>query len=270
MRVPSLIALCLWCLTAACSSMDADSAKGEDNYEFTVRQADDARRNRDFRSAIFLYQRALQIDAGGTSAKVGLGQVFLAVGANEEAAAQFRDALTARASNEAAMVGLASALIGMGQPALAIEQLRTASESRANTPGVFNATGVALDMLGQHAEAQASYRRGIELFPADVALRSNLGLSLAIAGQPDEAIAVLSPLMGLPSVDGRVRQNLALSYVMAGNVEKALELSRRDLDEQSAQRQLSYFIYLKGLPVDLRSLEMRRNPNFFPQATREP
>jgi len=250
--------------------MNADSAGGEDNYEFTVRQADDARRNRNFRSAIFLYQRALQIDAGGISAKVGLGQIFLAVGANDEAAAQFRDVLAVRANDQVALVGLASALIGMGQPTLAIEQLRAAPESGPGAPRVLNATGIALDMLGRHAEAQACYRTGIQLLPGDLALRSNLGLSLAIAGQPDEAIATIAPLMGTSSVDGRIRQNLALAYAMTGNVEKALELSRRDLDEQSAQRQLSYFIYLKGLPVDIRSLEIRRNPSFFPQSTTPP
>jgi len=269
MRMLTMIAVSLCCLTAGCGSMNADSG-GEDNYDSTIRQADDARRTRDFRSAIFLYQRALQIDGDAVSAKVGLGQVFLAVGANDEAAAQFRDVLAARANDQAARVGLASALIGMGQPALALEQLQAAAVSGPGAPRVFNATGVALDMLGRHAEAQTNYRKGIQLSPGDVALRSNLGLSLAISGQPEEAIATLAPLMGTSSVDGRIRQNLALAYAMTGNVEKALELSRRDLDEQSAQRQLSYFIYLKGLPVDIRSLEIRRNPSFFPQSAAEP
>ena len=97
-------------------------------------------------------------------------------------------------------------------------------------------------------------------------LRSNFGLSLAISGQAQEAIAQLAPLAASRAADGRVRQNLAFAYAMNGDLESSLMVSRRDLDEASAQRQLAYFLQLKALPVEARSAELRRNPNFFPQA----
>jgi len=53
---------------------------------------------------------------------------------------------------------------------------------------------------------------------------------------------------------------------MNGDLEASLQISRKDLDETSAQRQLQYFMQLRALPVDLRSAELRRNPNFFPQS----
>jgi hypothetical protein len=53
---------------------------------------------------------------------------------------------------------------------------------------------------------------------------------------------------------------------MNGDLENALKVSRQDLDEVSAQRQLQYFMQLKALPVEARSAELRRNPNFFPQS----
>jgi Flp pilus assembly protein TadD len=127
--------------------------------------------------------------------------------------------------------------------------------------------GIALDMQGKHVEAQARYRQGLTLAPDDVALRSNMGLSLAIIGQPQEAIAQLLPIATGRKADGRVRQNLAFAYAMAGDFENALQVSRRDLDEAHAQRQLSYFMQLKSLPPDARSAEMRRNPYFFPQSS---
>jgi Flp pilus assembly protein TadD len=130
----------------------------------------------------------------------------------------------------------------------------------------LNAYGVVLDMMGRHTEAQARYRQGIEIAPDFMALRSNYGLSLAISGQAQEAIAQLVPLMGSRGADGRVRQNLAFAYAMNGDLESCLQISRRDLDEASAQRQLHYFMQLRALPVELRSAELRRNPNFFPQS----
>ena len=81
-----------------------------------------------------------------------------------------------------------------------------------------------------------------------------------------EAIAQLAPIANSRASDGRVRQNLAFSYAMAGDLENALQVSRKDLDEQSAQRQLSYFMQLKALPPEMRSAELRRNPSFFPQS----
>jgi hypothetical protein len=64
-----------------------------------------------------------------------------------------------------------------------------------------------------------------------------------------------------------VRQNLAFAYAMNGDLENCLQVSRRDLAEQRAQRQLQYFMQLRALPVEARSAELRRNPNFFPQAS---
>ncbi|HSS82460.1 MAG TPA: hypothetical protein VLL30_01615 [Reyranella sp.] len=64
-----------------------------------------------------------------------------------------------------------------------------------------------------------------------------------------------------------MRQNLALAYAMNGDLESCLQISRKDLDEKSAQRQLSYFMQLKALPIEARSAELRRNSNFFPQSS---
>src|SRR5262245_30767931 len=188
------------------------------------------------------------------------------MGAPDEAAALFRDVLDKKAGNQTARRGLAFALISMGQPTLAERQLEAAVLADSRDWRTLNAYGIVLDMQGRHAEAQVRYRQGIELQPGDVALRSNYGLSLAISGQPAEALAVLVPLAASRGADGRVRQNLAFAYAMAGDLENCLAVSRHDLDEESAQRQLQYFMQLRALPVELRSAELRRNPNFFPQA----
>jgi Flp pilus assembly protein TadD len=251
-------------LVAGCGADLAGSGKG-DNYDSSVQQADQARKSGDFDTAIPLYGRALQADPDGVEAKLGLGQSFLSIGAPDEAAALFRDVLKQREGNAVARRGLASALISMGQPDLAERQLEAALRADPRDYRSLNALGVVLDMQGRHADAQAKYRQGIEVAPDFLPLRNNFALSLAISGHPQEAIDQLVPIANSRAADGRVRQNLAFSYAMAGDLENALQVSRKDLNEQSAQRQLSYFMQLKALPPEARSAELRRNPNFFPQ-----
>jgi Flp pilus assembly protein TadD len=268
MKLAPIFSVSLALFAAACGLDAGGSTPRGDNYETTVRQADDARKSGDLDSAIPLYGRALQANPEGREAKLGLGQAYLTIGAGDEAAAQFRDVLAKRSGDVVARRGLAAALLSMGQPALAEQQLEAALQADAHDYRALNALGVSLDMQGRHGEAQARYRLGLDMAPDNVALRSNMGLSLAISGQTQEAITLLAPIATSRGADGRTRQNLAFAYAMAGDLENALQISRRDLDETSAQRQLSYFMQLKSLPPESRSIEVRRNPYFFPQASR--
>jgi Flp pilus assembly protein TadD len=267
MRLTPIISAGLALVLTACG-LDADGqASHGDSYSSSLEQADQARKSGAVGEAIPLYGRALQVNPNGMEAKLGLGQSYLAMGANDEAAAQFRDVLAKRSGDTAARRGLASAMLSMGQPALAVGQLAAVLDADANDYRAMNAMGVALDMQGQHEAAQARYREGIALAPDFLPLRSNLGLSLAISGRGQEAVAQLVAVASGRGADARTRQNLAFAYAMAGDPTNAIVVSRRDLTEASAQRQLSYYLMLKNLPEGARSAEIRRNPNFFPQSS---
>src|SRR5262245_56178012 len=155
MKQPPILSLVLVLLAAACDPTPGGSIPKGDNYETTVKQADDARRVGDFDSAIPLYGRALQAKPDGIEAKLGLGQSYLGLGAGDEAAAQFRDVLARRSNNPVAQRGLASALLTMGQPALAERQIALAIQADSNDYRAVNILGVALDMQGRHADAQS-------------------------------------------------------------------------------------------------------------------
>ncbi|MBS0526658.1 MAG: tetratricopeptide repeat protein [Proteobacteria bacterium] len=236
-----------------------------DDYQAALREADAARVAGNMDTAIPLYDRALQANPQGSEAKLGLGQALLAIGAAEQAAAQFRDVLARHGDNSTARRGLAAALIAMGQPTLAEQQVDEALRANANDYRALNLLGVLLDMQGRHAEAQANYRRGLDLMPDDPGLRSNYGLSLAITGQAQAAIGLLVPVASSRQSTPRIRQNLAFAYAMAGDLGNALQLCRRDMDEIYAQRQLAYYAQLRSLPPEMRSAEFRRNPMFAPQ-----
>lgn len=264
---PSL-SLGLAVLVSACGFDFSILTGRDDNYSTVVREAEEAREAGDVDRAIPLFGRALQVEPDGHQAKIGLARTYLSVGGASEAAALFRDALARREGDAVARRGLASALIAMAQPALAERQLDIVLRADPRDYRALNALGIALDMQGSHPEAQARYRQGIDLRPDDLALRSNLGLSLAIAGQAEAAIAILLPIAGTRAADVRVRQNLALAHAMNGDLENALRACRADLDEENAQRQLSYFMYLRSLPPPARSGEVRRNPSFYPQSSK--
>lgn len=266
MKLAPIISAGLALAVTACGVGGDNAAERGDSYAATVQQADEARKSGAFGEAVPLYGRALQLNPDGVEAKMGLGQSYLVLGAGDEAAAQFRDVLAKHRGDAGARRGLASALLSMGQSSLALSQLAAVLEADPNDYRAMNAMGIALDMQGQHEEAQTRYRQGIALAPEFLALRSNMGLSLAISGRGQEAVALLAPIATGRGADARVRQNLAFAYAMAGDPTNALTVSRHDLTEASAQRQLAYYLMLKDLPLSARSAEIRRNPNFFPRS----
>ena len=165
-------------------------------------------------------------------------------------------------------------LLGAYGKALAdVGRLKEAADvlSRAHLPErpdwrILSAQGAVADQMGDHAGAQQYYEAALRIAPNEPGVLSNLGLSYALAKRLGDAERVLRQASAQPAADGRVRQNLAFAYAMNGELEACLQVSRKDLDEASAQRQLQYFMQLRALPVELRSAELRRNPNFFPQS----
>ena len=89
MKLASIVVAGLTFIVAACTGLDPHP-KGDD-YDASVKKADEARQAGDLDMAIPLYGRALQSNPQGLEAKLGLGQSYLSMGASSEAAAQFRD-----------------------------------------------------------------------------------------------------------------------------------------------------------------------------------
>ena len=99
MKLPSILALLAAASLAACGG-DSGGTKA-DSYESLIRQAEAARQGGDLDGAMPLFGRAAEMNPDGVEAKIGLGQIYLAIGASDEAAAQFRDVLARRSSNPA-------------------------------------------------------------------------------------------------------------------------------------------------------------------------
>ena len=119
-----------------------------------------------------------------------------------------------------------------------------------------------------------------EMFSAKIADRmpfkalymTGYGATASMLGLPDAGLATYSDMVGRAEMICSVIQTPLIADADTGYGgllnENALQVSRRDLSEAAAQRQLSYFLQLRNLPVEARSAEIRRNPAFFPQGSR--
>ncbi|MGB8274459.1 MAG: tetratricopeptide repeat protein, partial [Alphaproteobacteria bacterium] len=196
-------------------------------------------------TAVDFFRRAHALDKFQPEPLIKLGLALNDLGAHNDAAEAFRQALVAAPHSAEAMRGLGIALIGLNQPALALDQLN-ASAAIAPDYRTFNAQGVAYDRMGAHAKAQESYDAGLKLAPNSLSLLNNLGLSLALGGDMNRAIDVLKSAAADPAASPRLRQNLALVYGLAGRDDDALKMSRVDLAPAEAERNVAYYRILRS------------------------
>ena len=199
--------------------------------------------------AIPFFRRAHAADIFKPEPLIQLGLALNDVGAYNEAAEAFREALKNDPHSADAMRGFGVTLIALDQPALAIDQLNAAVAIEPNA-GTYNALGVAYDHLGDYASAQKAYNEGLTLAPNSQRLLNNLGLSLALAGDLDKAIETLLRAALDPGASPRLRQNLALVYGLAGRDADAARVARTDLSDGEVQRNLAYYGMLRHADKD--------------------
>ena len=112
-----------------------------------VRLGDTMREKGDPQGAILFYRRAHARDHFNPAPLVGLGEALDDLGAYNDAAEAFRQALIGRPADADALRGLGNALLGLDQPALAIDQFEAALRARPDAR-CHNGIGVARDRLG--------------------------------------------------------------------------------------------------------------------------
>ncbi len=99
--------------------------------------------------------------------------------------------------------------------------------------------GAVADRLDDHVKAQQFYSQALKIKPDEPSVLSNLGLSYALSKRLDLAEATLRHAASQPRADARVRQNYALVLALEGKFAAAEEVSRKDMSEQEAQRNVA-------------------------------
>lgn len=184
------------------------------------------------------------------------GELLLALGAPQEAATVFAQALQTGFDSVDIRRGYGRALAWLGQGEAALAQYDAALAKNPGDIRAMNGRGVALDMLGRHDQAQSQYLVAMTAAPSDLAVQNNMAMSLALAGKVGEAVTILERINASGVSTVQHRQNLALLYGLLGRVDQAAELARRDLPADTAARNLAAYATLQHLYEGSRAPEI--------------
>lgn len=225
-----------------------------------LRIADNLRDRGDHMAALHMYRRVRERDPENIRALLGEAEVFMTLGAIEQAEQRFRAARSILDENDGdddqlnarVTVGLARALLRQNRPEEAVTYFDDALQQGAATSGLYNHYGVTLDLLGRHEDAQIAYGQGLDLEPDDLELTNNLALSFALSEDYAPAIRILGDMTAnRPDADGP-RQNLGLVYGMSGDMDAAERVSAIDLDGSALEARLDYIARVAAMEPGAR------------------
>ena len=137
------------------------------------------------------YQQAIRLDGMNALARMGLGELKLAIGRPEDAIVEFGLALRHHPALVPAYLGLGNALAVMGCNQEALDRYRQAIALRPRLPEAEFAAGFVLARMGKLKEAETRYRRALVERPDFAAAWMNLGSLLRDQGREFHAEAAL-------------------------------------------------------------------------------
>ncbi|PWC79946.1 hypothetical protein TSH64_27760 [Azospirillum sp. TSH64] len=121
------------------------------------------------------------------TAHISLGNVRLALGRGEQAAASFRTALAVQPDSAAALTNLGNALDALERSAAAADLHRKAVTADPDLAEAHDNLGVALARLGRWAEAERAHAQALRRTPGLEAGWMNLSVALRRLGRLDPA-----------------------------------------------------------------------------------
>jgi tetratricopeptide (TPR) repeat protein len=137
------------------------------------------------------YQQAISLDGMNALARMGLGELKLAIGKPEEAIREIGLALRSQPTLVPAYLGLGNALAVMGRNQEALDRYLQAIAFRPRLPEAEFAAGFVLARMGKLKEAETRYRRALVERPDFAAAWMNLGSLLREQGHESLAHAAL-------------------------------------------------------------------------------
>ena len=147
-----------------------------------------AHRNNEAETA---YQQALRLEGMNALARMGLGELKLAIGQPEAAIWEFGLAVRRQPTLVSAYLGLGNALAVLGRNQEALDRYLQAIALRPNLPEGEFAAAFVLARMGKLKEAETRYRRALVQRPDFAAAWMNLGSLLREQGREHHAHAAL-------------------------------------------------------------------------------
>lgn len=186
-------------------------------------------------------RRRLEKYPGDFVAHANLAAALEQRGREEEAIAEYRQALRARPASAAVLNNLGAALQASGRLDEAIAQYRAAVRAEPSYLNARHNLGGALVLKGAFTEALPHLHESVRARPGDAAARNTLGGALLAAGRVDGAIRELRRAAELDPRSLNAHYNLGRALAARGRVgeavaalEQALRIAPEDLDVREA------------------------------------
>jgi Flp pilus assembly protein TadD len=189
------------------------------HVEAMYRLAEIARRSRDHRQAMALWQAALDrgTERSGDRSRellvrsaMDLGAAWSAQGDLERARAAYAKGLERTPGEIPLLIALGGVESRTGQDRSAIAHFKEAQRLGDRSTLLHNNLGALYLRNGQLQEALPHYLQLVELMPGDPRMRYTLGVLLARTGRPEAARDQLVEARRLDPADGRTANALAL------------------------------------------------------------
>ncbi|MEE9211392.1 MAG: tetratricopeptide repeat protein, partial [Phycisphaeraceae bacterium] len=209
------------------------------------------RRNRDYRSAVSIWQTVLDMVPDNPRGHNNLGMALKSEGQLDEAASHFRQALQLDPRHVEAHNNLGIVLGSQGKLDEAIVHFRRALQIDPDYADAHSDLGNALSSQGKVYEAISHYRQALQLKPDHAETHNNLGNALQSQGQPGEAISHYRQALQVRPDFVEAHNNLAVVLRAQGKHDEAIRHFRQALrlkpDDARAHNNLAVTLQMTGL-----------------------
>ena len=169
-----------------------------------------ASQTRIWRDPRTFYEGLVRLNPNSVLAHSNLGAVYLGIGEDARAEAEFRETLHLQPDHPGALNNLGLLAQRRGDLAEARRLYRDALNTRPNQADVWNNLGTLYEAEGDVARATSAYGEAVRLDPATPRFLANLAGVLALQGRREEAASLLERAIKLDPTVARWQTSLAI------------------------------------------------------------
>jgi tetratricopeptide (TPR) repeat protein len=172
--------------------------------------------------AIGHYEQTLRIDPDYAEAHYNLGNALARTDKIGEAIAHYEQALRLKPDYAEAHYNVGVVLMGQGRLQEAIGHYEQALQSKPDYAEAHNNLGAALITEGRLPEAIGHYERSLQINPQNAEAQYNLGIALVQVGRLTEAIEHWEQALRIEPDLAEAHYNLGVALEQAGRVQEAI------------------------------------------------
>jgi tetratricopeptide (TPR) repeat protein len=212
------------------------------------------RRNRDYSSAVTIWQDNVEKRPNNPRAQFMLGSVLFHAGKLQEAVDHDEEALRINPDYAEANNNLGGALMKQDRLEEAIAHFQQALRTRPDYADAHYNLGNALGQLGRLQEAVGHYEQALRIRPGFAEAHNNLAKTLIQMGRPAEAIEHWKQALGINPDFAEAQYNLGLALMGEGRLQEAIGHYEKALrikpDDVQAQCNLGNALVQTGKPQE--------------------